>query len=77
MTTDLEREHALGMSHMFHHGCETKDVETFAAPDTNGRLRCLECGAFCKTSGGSTHVEPHPIAYSERTELEAEPEAIV
>lgn len=67
MSSDgTERFHALGASNAYHHTCEETGEATFGAPDTNGRLRCCDCGAFCKTSGGETHVEPFPIPYHGR-----------
>lgn len=62
----IKRFHALGASNAYHHTCKETDTQTFAVPDTNGRLRCSDCGAFCETSGGETHVEPFPIPYSGR-----------
>ena len=63
---EIQREHGLGISNVFHHGCEETGDSVLAAPNTNGRLRCLRCGAFCETSKGATHVEPHPIPLADR-----------
>ncbi len=65
-TGGIERQHALGMSNGYWHQCREYDEPVMAFPDTNGRLRCARCGAFCKTSTGITHVDVHPIRYSER-----------
>lgn len=64
---DMERRHALGASNAFHHKCEETGEELFAVPDTNGRLRCCRCGAYQQTSGGETHVDRRPIAFSVRS----------
>ena len=45
-----EREY---MTTFAHHTCRETSLNTLAIDDSNDKLRCVECGRFCITRGGS------------------------